>query len=158
MLKPTADKLIGVTLLCLSYVAAAGAGDTPFNFDEPLMQQRFDQLIAELRCLVCQNQSLADSNAELAQDLRQEVFRMLHENQSDDEILGYMVDRYGDFVLYRPPVKATTWLLWAGPVLMLLAGIAIVVRLRRSHTAAVATPLDKEQHEKLQHLKRTLSD
>ncbi len=89
-------------------------------------------LSAELRCLVCQNQTIADSNADLAADLRNQVREKVRQGQSDAEIMEFMVARYGDFVLYRPPLKATTLLLWLGPLLLLAAGLAILfLRLRR---------------------------
>ena len=88
-------------------------------------EQRFQHLARELRCLVCQNQNIADSDAGLARDLRKEVFEMMRAGKSDDEIKRFLTDRYGDFVLYRPPFKATTLVLWVGPILILLIGVAI---------------------------------
>ena len=112
-------------LLLALALGQAQAADTPFKFADAATEQRYHKLAAELRCLVCQNQSLADSHADLAQDLRDEVYRMLNEGRTDEEIVGFLVDRYGDFVLYRPPVSGTTSLLWFGPVLLLVgAGIA----------------------------------
>lgn len=109
-------------------------------------EQRFRTLAAELRCLVCQNQSIADSNAELAQDLRQQVRTMIEDGQSDREIRAYMTERYGDFVLYRPPFKPTTYLLWAGPLILLVLGAILLVRLRRSNTEqARPDPVDPER-------------
>ncbi len=103
----------------------AQAADTPFAFRDATQEQRYHRLTAELRCMVCQNQSLADSHADLAQDMRNEVFRMLDAGRSDEQIVDFLVQRYGDFVLYRPPVSATTSLLWFGPMLLLaLAGFA----------------------------------
>jgi cytochrome c-type biogenesis protein CcmH len=106
--------------------------DTPMEFDDPATELRFKKLTEELRCLVCQNQSLADSHAELAQDLRNEVYRMVNAGDSNKEIIDYMVTRYGDFVLYRPPVKNTTYFLWFGPFLILLIAIIIILRVIRS--------------------------
>ncbi len=124
-------RVLAAILLALP-AFTCGAADTPRGFDEPQRQARYQHLLEELRCLVCQNQSLADSHAELAQDLRDEVYRMVDEGADDDAILGFMVERYGDFVLYRPPLKSTTWLLWGGPVVLLvLAGVAVVVLTRR---------------------------
>src|SRR5207245_11469173 len=88
---------------------------------DPALEQRVMTLAAELRCLVCQNQTLADSNAPLAEDLRNQVREKMRQGASDSEIVDYMVARYGDFVLYRPPVKATTLMLWFGPLLLLAA-------------------------------------
>ena len=90
------------------------------------------RIAAELRCLVCQNQTIADSNAGLAEDLRNEVRAMLRQGQTDAQIVKYMTDRYGDFVLYRPPVKSTTWLLWFGPGVLLVGGlVTLFLVLRR---------------------------
>ncbi len=99
-----------------------------FEFESPEQQAEFRDLIAKLRCLVCQNESLAGSQAELAQDLRNEVYRMMRAGQSQDEILDFLVDRYGDFVLYDPPLKPSTYLLWFGP--FVLIGIAAFVAVR----------------------------
>jgi|LNFM01.1.fsa_nt_gb cytochrome c-type biogenesis protein CcmH len=106
-------------------VGVAQAADTPFEFQDAETERRYQKLAAELRCLVCQNQSLADSHADLAQDLRDEVYRMLNDGKTDEEIVGFLVERYGDFVLYRPPVAGITYLLWFGP-LLLLAGAGVV--------------------------------
>lgn len=125
----------------------AAAIDTGQAFDDPAQQQRYEQLIRELRCLVCQNQSIADSNATLASDLRREVRDMIQAGSSDDEIRTFMTERYGDFVLYEPPMAPRTWLLWLAPALLLLGGIGVtgMVVLRRSR-AARANPaaLDEE--------------
>jgi cytochrome c-type biogenesis protein CcmH len=103
-----------------------------FKFADEAAEQHFKDLIAELRCLVCQNQSLADSDAELAHDLRAEVYEMVQDGKSDEEIIEFLVARYGDFVLYNPPVKPSTYLLWFGPfVLMLLAGVLLLRAVRR---------------------------
>jgi cytochrome c-type biogenesis protein CcmH len=102
------------------------AADTPFEFESPAQQAQYQRLLEELRCLVCQNQSLADSHADLAQDLRDEVYSMLGEGKTNDEIREFMVARYGDFVLYKPPIKSSTTLLWFGPfILIFLAGFAV---------------------------------
>jgi cytochrome c-type biogenesis protein CcmH len=113
-----------LALLLWSVTQLVAAADTPFHFEQPEQQARYDKLAQELRCLVCQNQSLADSHADLAQDLRNEVYRMITSGKSDQEIIDFLVARYGDFVLYRPPVSPLTWLLWFGPLLLLaLAGL-----------------------------------
>ena len=113
---------------CLFVFTNVPAIDTPMEFNDPATELRFKKLTEELRCLVCQNQSLADSHAGLAQDLRNEVYRMVIAGDSDKEIIAYMVSRYGDFVLYRPPVKNTTYLLWFGPFLMLLIAVIVIAR------------------------------
>jgi len=114
--------------------APAWAADAAPAAADPVREARMMALAAELRCLVCQNQTIADSHAGLAEDLRQQIREMLAKGMSDREILGYMTDRYGDFVLYRPPFKSSTALLWAGPALLLvgaLGGLAIVLRRRQ---------------------------
>jgi cytochrome c-type biogenesis protein CcmH len=95
---------------------------------DPALERRVMAIAGELRCLVCQNQTIADSNAELAADLRNQVREKVRAGQSDRQIIDFMVERYGDFVLYRPPFKATTMLLWLGPLLLLAAGLAILFR------------------------------
>lgn len=109
------------------------------------IEKRMVAISEELRCLVCQNESLAGSHADLAQDLRREIRTMINAGKTDAEILDFMVARYGDFVRYRPPVKPTTWLLWGGPFLLLVGGIiALVVFLRRRGKEAPPPPLSDE--------------
>ena len=117
---------------CLFMFTNVAAIDTPMEFNDQATELRFKKLTEELRCLVCQNQSLADSHAELAQDLRNEVYKMVIAGDSDKEIIEYLVTRYGDFVLYRPPVKNTTYFLWFGPFLILLIAIIIIARVIRT--------------------------
>lgn len=121
-------------IFSMSLFVACGVGAiAPMDFDSPEQRERFQKLVAELRCMVCQNESLADSDALLAQDMRDEILTMLKDGHSDDEIRDFLVQRYGDFVLYRPPMKPTTWLLWFGPLLLLAAGgvtLAVVIRRR----------------------------
>ncbi len=127
---------IWLTWLCL--VLPALANDAAPAADDPVLEARMTRIASELRCLVCQNQTIADSTADLAQDLRRQVREMLRKGDDDAKIIAYMTERYGDFVLYRPPVKATTLLLWFGPALMLLLGfgaLAFAMR-RRARTAA----------------------
>jgi cytochrome c-type biogenesis protein CcmH len=115
---------------------------------DPVAEKRLLELSLELRCLVCQNQSIADSNAELAVDLRNEIRGMIKEGKSDSDIIDFMVVRYGDFVLYRPPVKGTTLLLWGGPVALLLIGIFVLLRYLRQRARRVAAndqPLSAEE-------------
>ena len=97
------------------------------EFENDQMRDDYQSLVAELRCLVCQNQNLADSNAELAQDLRKQVYEMLQQGSSRNDVVDFMVTRYGDFVMYRPPVKSTTLLLWFGPVVLFLIALSIVI-------------------------------
>ncbi|HMV00393.1 MAG TPA: cytochrome c-type biogenesis protein CcmH [Rhodocyclaceae bacterium] len=117
---------LAFVLVCLA--AVAGAKDAAPLADDPVAEKRLIALSEELRCLVCQNQNIADSHAELAQDLRREIRGMIQAGKSDKEIIDFMVARYGDFVLYRPPVKATTLVLWAGPLLLMLVGLVALVR------------------------------
>jgi cytochrome c-type biogenesis protein CcmH len=108
-----------------------------FKFADDAAEQHFKDLISELRCLVCQNQSLADSDAELAHDLRAEVYEMVQDGKSDAEIVEFLVARYGDFVLYKPPVKPSTYLLWFSPfALMILAGVLLLRAVRRQKRIA----------------------
>ena len=128
------------------------------SFDDPEKQARYERLIEELRCLVCQNQSLADSDADLAKDLREEVYGIIESGQSEQEAIRFLTDRYGDFVLYRPPLKPITWLLWAGPLLLLLGG-GLFMRLQgqqRSTTAPQA--LTDAERQRLDQLKHALQD
>jgi cytochrome c-type biogenesis protein CcmH len=113
---------------------ALGSAIEPYPFESELQEKRFKSLAEELRCTVCQNQSLADSDAPLARDLREELFRMLQDNRSDQEIRNFMVERYGNYVLYRPPLAGHTLLLWGGPIVLLVIGLIaalIVIRKRR---------------------------
>ncbi len=114
---------------------------------DPVAEKRLQALAAELRCLVCQNQTIADSNAELAQDLRREVRAMIKDGKSDQQIIDFMVTRYGDFVLYRPPVKGITLLLWGGPVALMLLGLAVLVSYLRRRAARIAVdqPLSADE-------------
>jgi cytochrome c-type biogenesis protein CcmH len=128
--------LLGALIACaglLGATPAAWAIDTQPAFADPALQHRYETLNRELRCLVCQNQPIADSNAGLAVDLRREVKEMIEAGRTDDEIRTFMTDRYGDFVLYNPPLTARTYLLWAAPVLLLaiaLYAIFSIVRRR----------------------------
>lgn len=118
----------GLVLIGLSLACAAQAKVEVLKFESAEHEARYNSLIAELRCLVCQNQNLADSNAELAVDLRRKTYEMVSQDKSEREIADYMVDRYGDFVLYRPPLNRNTLLLWAGPFIILLIGVTLLIR------------------------------
>ena len=120
-----------------STVAFADAATEAATAADPVAEKRLQKLSEELRCLVCQNQTIADSNAELAQDLRREVRTMIKDGKTDQEIVDFMVVRYGDFVLYRPPLKAITLLLWGGPVALMLLGLFILLRYLRRRTARI---------------------
>jgi len=121
--KVTRHSLLVLTIM-LSLGPAAWAGEAQPVAADPALEERVTALATELRCLVCQNQTLADSNAPLAVDLRNQIRERMREGASERDIIAYMVERYGDFVLYRPPWKATTLLLWLGPVLLMLGGLA----------------------------------
>jgi len=121
--------------LALAWAGNALAIDTERAFEDPVLQQRYESINRELRCLVCQNQTIADSNATLAADLRREVREMIAAGKTDDEIREFMIERYGDFVLYRPRMTATNFLLWAAPVLLLMGGAFAVVRVVRRRAA-----------------------
>ena len=107
---------------------------TPLEFNNVAEEKRFNALVAELRCVMCQNQSLADSNAQIAHDLRREVFGLMRDGRSDAEIKAFLVERYGEFVLYRPPMGKATWLLWFGPLLLLGIGVVVLVRVVRTRS------------------------
>lgn len=122
--------------LCLLFPACAQAIDA-IPFKDRAEEQRFQNLSRQLRCLVCQNESLADSSAELAKDLRMEVFEQMKKGKSDAEIKTYLTDRYSDFVLYNPPLRTGTLLLWFGPLIVLLIGGFVVVLIVRKRAAVV---------------------
>ncbi len=140
--------IIFTLLLSLSISEAAVEVKT---FATPQQELRYKKLIEELRCLVCQNQNLAGSDAGLAQDLRKQVYKMINAGNSDEEILDFMVTRYGDFVLYRPPFKATTFLLWIGPFIILAIGMLVLIRFIRQRKNVVTT-LTNNDKEKLKQL------
>ena len=141
--------VLGALVLLAQPVLAQGPrGEEkePLVFQSEVQEERFKDLTLELRCLVCQNQNLADSDAPLAQQLRGEIFDMLQDGKSDQEITGFMVDRYGDFVLYSPPIQGNTFALWALPVVLLLigaTGIFFTVRNRSRKLAAARQEASK---------------
>ncbi len=122
------------------------------KFESQQQERRYKNLIEELRCLVCQNQNLAESDAGLAQDLRKQVYKMISAGNSDEEILDFMVTRYGDFVLYRPPFKASTFLLWVGPFIILAIGMLVLIRFIRQRKDVVVTTLSNNDKERLKQL------
>lgn len=138
-------KFLALMLMLLAGNAACGREAAPAA-EDPALEQRMMALTGELRCLVCQNQTIADSNAGLAVDLRNEVREKMKQGMSDRAIIDFMVARYGDFVLYRPPFKATTLFLWLGPLILLAAGLAtLFFRLRRD---AAEIQLSETEHER----------
>ena len=134
--------LMSLVLAGLLTALDAQARVEALTFDTPEHEQRYTKLIAELRCLVCQNQNLADSNAELAVDLRRKTYEMVSKDMSEKEIAAYMVDRYGEFVLYRPPLNANTLLLWTGPFIILLIGMSLLIRTIRRRRAEQGVNVD----------------
>ena len=127
--------LLALTLALLAQLAPAKDA-VPLAAD-PVAEKRLLKLSEELRCLVCQNQNIADSHAELAEDLRREIRGMIQAGKTDQEITDFMVARYGDFVLYRPPLKATTIILWTGPVLLMIFGVLLLLRYLRKRNLQV---------------------
>jgi len=140
-----------IALLCSAPPVWAGEARPLAN--DPAVEERLKHLAVELRCLVCQNQTLADSNAPLAEDLRREVREMIIKNMSDKEIIEFLVSRYGDFVLYRPPLKSTTTLLWVGPFVLLVGGgVALVVALKRRGKKVADAAITEEEHRRVEQL------
>lgn len=136
-MKRLAVMAVGALLL-----ASAHARVEVHDFDSPAQEERYNNLIAELRCLVCQNQNLADSNAELAVDLRRKTYEMVKQDKTEKEIANFMVDRYGEFVLYRPPLNRNTLLLWTGPFIILLIGVTLLIRTIRRRRAVQSVDMD----------------
>ncbi len=135
---------------CLSISTVAAAVDSGQRFEDEADQARYERVIRDLRCLVCRSESIADSNAPLAADLRREVETLIRVGRSDADIYAFMTERYGDFILLKPPVAPRTWLLWAGPALFLAGGVAIVlivvrrrVRIARTDPAALEEEPDR---------------
>lgn len=146
-------KFLIVLFLALQCTIGAHAEEAAPLAEDPVVEQRLITIAEELRCLVCQNESLAGSRAELANDLRREVRTLIKSGKSDAEIKEYLVSRYGDFVLYRPPVKPTTWLLWFGPLLLLIGAIWLLVVIIKRNQSQKNTPvLDAAQRARAQAL------
>jgi len=142
----------GLIFLVLLFASPLISAVDVYQLSDPEQQQAYETLTQELRCLVCQNQNIADSNAELAGDLRRQVYEMLQQGKSKDEIITFMTDRYGDFVLYNPPFKTKTGLLWLGPVVFLLVGLFMVVWVIRRRKKIANADISAEQHAKIQRL------
>ncbi len=138
------------TALCLT---PASAQESRPLADDPALEARVFEISHDLRCLVCQNETIAASNADLAVDLRAQIREQLKAGRTPDQIRDYMVQRYGDFVLYKPPFKPLTWLLWIGPFLLLLAMVAVLTHLlRQRRAAALAPPLTEEESRRAREL------
>lgn len=146
-------KYLFALLLALQMASSCFAGEAAPLAEDPVVEQRLIAISEELRCLVCQNESLAGSRADLALDLRREIRILIKEKKTDAEIMDFMVSRYGDFVRYRPPVKPMTWLLWFGPFLLMVGGLLILVRMvRRIQRNTKTTVIDPAQRAKAQSL------
>ncbi|MDR3566224.1 MAG: cytochrome c-type biogenesis protein CcmH [Negativicutes bacterium] len=146
---------LAAAALGLSLVGMAHAAIDTYEFANDAERERFHDLTKELRCPKCQNQDIADSNAPIAADLRREIFRMLGEGKDNQQIIDFMVDRYGDFVRYKPALSGKTALLWFGPAGLLLGGfvvIAVIIRRRRAEGAAAPDALSAEERQRLDHL------
>ncbi len=146
-------KYLYALVLILEACGNAGAKDAVPMADDPVVEQRLIVISEEMRCLVCQNESLAGSRSDLAMDLRRELRNLIKQGKTDAEIREFMVSRYGDFVLYRPPVKPSTWLLWAGPFgLMVLGVVVLFVYLRRRNAELPSNELTDEERKRAEAL------
>jgi cytochrome c-type biogenesis protein CcmH len=146
---------ISIALLIAVLAGSAQAAIDTYEFDSEADRQRYRTLVEELRCPKCQNQNIADSDAPIAMDLREQIFRMLEKGESDQQIVDFLVSRYGDFVLYKPPVTARTWLLWYGPAIFLGVGfvlLAFIVLRRRGSSATAAPGLSADEVQRLKAL------
>jgi cytochrome c-type biogenesis protein CcmH len=145
-------RLLSAAVLGLALLGTAQAAIDTYEFADEAQRQRYRSLIEELRCPKCQNQNIADSDAPIAMDLRAEVYRMLGEGQSNEQVIEFLVSRYGDFVLYKPPVTARTLLLWYGPAGLLVGGLVllgVVVLRRRGKKVAGSSALSAEEQQRL---------
>ena len=145
-------RVFAVLALALGALSASYAAIDPRDFDSDSQRERYHELAVELRCPKCQNQSIGESDSPIADDLRGQIHRMLREGLSDDQIINFMVARYGDFVLYDPPLSSRTALLWLGPAGLLIAGVAVVaviVACRRRSRHTIASPLSDGEQRRL---------
>lgn len=148
-------RLLAIAALGLALSGIAHAAIDTYEFANDAERQRFRDLTTELRCPKCQNQDLADSNAPIAADLRKQIYAQLQQGKSNQQIVDYMVDRYGEFVRYKPEVSERTWLLWFGPAALLLLGvgvIGVIVVRRRRPAATTSTTLSAEEQARLDQL------
>ena len=141
---------------CLTPLKASTLAE--YSFDDPAKDEDFRAIIEEMRCLVCQNESLAGSNAELAVDLRNEIYDMMKGGQTKDDIIDFMVARYGDFVLYSPPLKPTTYPIWFGPLIVFLIGAVVLFRILRRKNQSRETELSEEEKQRLDNLLKQSTD
>jgi len=156
-LVPSLLLILGLLSSPLAFASSTNEGALA---EDPVAEKRLQELSKELRCLVCQNETIADSNAELAVDLRREIRGLIRDGRSDNEILDFMVTRYGDFVLYRPPVKGITLLLWGGPLALLFISILVMRSYlkRRSAQVANASPLSADETRRAEALLKEMND
>jgi cytochrome c-type biogenesis protein CcmH len=143
--------LILLLLMFASWLSHANV--EVYQFDNPAQEETYKELVEELRCLVCQNQSIAESNAELAQDMRRKTYELVKSGKTKSEVRAYMAERYGDFMLYSPPLKPMTWALWFGPLVALLAGFVFVVRIMRQQKINRLNEMSSEEIERLKALR-----
>lgn len=140
--------LMGFVIL-LSSATLAMVDGHKYTFDDPREADRFRQLAEELRCPKCQNQNIADSDAPIATDMRDLVYEMMNDGQSNNDIVDFLIARYGDFVTYTPPFRLSTFLLWFGPFLLFVIGVVLLVAIRRNQTIPKHTSLSAEERAKL---------
>ncbi len=133
---------LAIALASVLILAPVWAIDPHPPFEDPVLEAQYQGLIKEVRCLVCQNQTIADSNAPLAADLRREIREMMGEGATRQEVVEFLVARYGDFVLYRPPFQPTTWALWGGPAIFVIIGLVVFIRVLR---VRMAQPLEESE-------------
>ncbi len=139
-----------ILLVCLFAINLAYANEAAPLADDPVLEQRLIAISDEMRCLVCQNESLSGSRSELAQDLRRQIRELISQGQTDAQIRTYMVDRYGDFILYRPPVKSITLLLWMGPFALMMVGVtSLLIYLRKRSKQITTSALSDEDNKNI---------
>jgi cytochrome c-type biogenesis protein CcmH len=142
-------------LLLICFARGAVAKDAQPN-EDPQIEQRMKNLTQQLRCLVCQNETLADSRADLAEDLRKQIREQMKAGKSDKEIIAFLTDRYGDFVLYKPPVKTTTYLLWFGPFVLLIGGTFVLFRYLGRRKMIEEKPLTLDERKRAEEILRSV--
>ena len=148
----TPFRFLSLLLICLIASLAIAKDAQPLG-EDPAVEQRLTKLSQELRCLVCQNETLADSRADLAEDLRREIREQIKAGKSDKEIIAFLTERYGQFILYRPRVTPTTYLLWFGPFVLLLAGITILFRyIKQRRDLIPEKPLSADERRRAEEL------
>lgn len=146
------EALVFLVLLCLADSTLAASAIDAYAFEDPAVEARYHALIAELRCPKCLNTNIAGSDAPIAKDLRREVYEQLKGGRSDAEVRTFLQARYGDFVLYDPPLRADTVVLWAGPALLLVLGVVLIIRISRQRAGRAGAELADPDRERLQHL------